>query len=283
MKSTHFVLSDEQVNSYGFKVATLGINLERFRKNPVMLYQHDVNRVIGRWEQIEVKDGRLTAVPVFEQEDDFARSIGKKVENGFIKGASIGMHVQEVDKTGAMPIATRTELFEASVCAIPSNGNALRVLDAGGNLMTEQQIALTLSLPHAGTNLAQQLAVVLGLRGATDQQLIDAVKQMKQAPINQLIEKSMSEGRFTAHEKDHFTKILQHDFQAGKALIERLPKKKSLLTMLEQHQAQQRQTGQHPQQWTLDDYRKNDPQYLRKNPQLYQQLLEKEINKQHNI
>lgn len=31
--------------------------------------------------------------------------------------------------------------------------------------------------------------------------------------------------------------------------------------------------------WTLDDYRKNDPEYLRKNPEIYKQLIEQE-NKQ---
>jgi len=33
-----FILSDESVNSYNFKVITDGIDLERFKKNPVMLY-----------------------------------------------------------------------------------------------------------------------------------------------------------------------------------------------------------------------------------------------------
>ena len=36
-----FLISDESTNSYGFAVLTSGINLERFKKNPVMYYNHN--------------------------------------------------------------------------------------------------------------------------------------------------------------------------------------------------------------------------------------------------
>lgn len=36
-----FVLHDESVNTYGFRMLTSGANLEEFKKNPVMLLNHD--------------------------------------------------------------------------------------------------------------------------------------------------------------------------------------------------------------------------------------------------
>ena len=50
---TTFVLTDESVNSYGYRVLTSGIKMEQFLKNPVMLYSHDNNRMpIGTWENV---------------------------------------------------------------------------------------------------------------------------------------------------------------------------------------------------------------------------------------
>ena len=61
------VLCDsETINSYGFKTDVKGINLSRFEKNPVMLYQHNPHMVIGRWEDIKIEGGQLSATPVFD-------------------------------------------------------------------------------------------------------------------------------------------------------------------------------------------------------------------------
>ena len=38
--SKSFILSEESINDRGFRVLTGGINLERFKKNPVMLWMH---------------------------------------------------------------------------------------------------------------------------------------------------------------------------------------------------------------------------------------------------
>lgn len=38
--SKRIILSDSSLNRYGYRVLTEGINLEAFKKNPVMLYMH---------------------------------------------------------------------------------------------------------------------------------------------------------------------------------------------------------------------------------------------------
>ena len=50
-----FIISDESVNADGFVIQTKGIRTERFKKNPVMLLNHDdYSLPIGRWENIRV-------------------------------------------------------------------------------------------------------------------------------------------------------------------------------------------------------------------------------------
>ena len=64
--ATSFVLSDGRiVNNHGFRIDLRGVNLDRFKANPVMLYQHDIERIIGRWDNIRVEDNRLMADAVF--------------------------------------------------------------------------------------------------------------------------------------------------------------------------------------------------------------------------
>ena len=85
-----FVLSDESPNSYGFKVLTDGIILDRFMANPVMYYKHDRETgVIGRWENIRKQGGKLLGTPVFDRKDELGIRIANKVKDGFIKGASM--------------------------------------------------------------------------------------------------------------------------------------------------------------------------------------------------
>lgn len=127
------VLCDSNtINSYGFRTDVDGIDLTRFKKNPVMLYNHNPLQVIGKWENIAVveTDGRpsqLTAEPVFDMDDPFAAEIARKVEDGFIKGCSMGLMITQITKTKGIDTATESVLLEASIVSIPADENALVV------------------------------------------------------------------------------------------------------------------------------------------------------------
>ena len=145
-----FVLSDESINSYGFRVLTAGINLERFKKNPVMLWNHtrswsdkeDVILPIGRWENLRVEDGKLLGDTCFDMDDPFAVKIANKVEKGFVKTCSVG--IQEIELS-EMPehifpgqtrkTVIRSILWEVSLTDMPSNANAVSLYDSNGNII----------------------------------------------------------------------------------------------------------------------------------------------------
>ena len=86
-----FCVHDESVNTYGFRMLTSGANLEEFKKNPVVLYNHnDWETPIGRGENVRVEDGRILVDVVFDEEDEKGRTIAGKVERGFLRMASVG-------------------------------------------------------------------------------------------------------------------------------------------------------------------------------------------------
>ncbi len=177
-----FVLNDEKKqNSYGFKIKTSGISLERFNGNPVMLDGHNPSNlsVIGTWKDIKTENGILSADTDFDTEDENAKAIAGKVERGIIKGCSMGISFKKENLTydNGDLILTECELLEASIVAIPSNANALR-LYADGELMNETDVkALCLSVAENLNNFnnndmkkIQLSAMVLVALGLTEKQ-----------------------------------------------------------------------------------------------------------------
>ena len=131
-----FVLTDNTVDSYGERIIASGIKLDRFLKNPIMLYMHDYygwrdNSVIGRWTDVRIEGDALIATAEFAQ-DEFSQEIAQKVEQGVLNAVSVGIRVLEATyddmvegQDGAT--ITRSEIFEASIVIIPANENAIAI------------------------------------------------------------------------------------------------------------------------------------------------------------
>lgn len=137
-KAYKFTVHDDSVNTYGFRMLTEGANLEEFRKNPVVLYNHnDWEAPIGRADNIYKENGKLVAEIVFDEEDPKAAEIAGKVERGFLRMTSVGAWPPEEatddelmkleGQTG--PTITRWTLREISICPIGANHNALAMYD----------------------------------------------------------------------------------------------------------------------------------------------------------
>lgn len=156
MSKKRFVLNDESVkNTYGFRVLTAGINLTRFNDNPVCLNNHSnsTKDVLGEWIALETKDGLLTAEPDFDTEDVEGKEVVRKVENGKIKGCSIGIII-DPDKmllVNGELILSECELLEASIVAVPSNSKAIVLYSSEGVMLDETEVK-TLCLSADKTN-----------------------------------------------------------------------------------------------------------------------------------
>lgn len=145
MSQNRIILSDSSVNCYGYRVLTEGLNLEAFKKNPVMLYMHFHDegspiwgnyKAIGHWEDIQINGDELSAIPIFDKVDDLSKEVAAKYEAGTFSAASIGMQIiaTSANKELLLPGQTRetvTEalLMEASIVDIPANRNAVRLYD----------------------------------------------------------------------------------------------------------------------------------------------------------
>lgn len=190
-----FILHDDSVNTYRFRMLTAGANLDEFRRNPVMFLHHnDYDLPIGRWENIRVEGSQILADAVFDELDDQAMKVKGKVDRGFIRMASIGAWApEEKTEDPAMmlpgqtgPTVTKWTVREASIVAIGANHNALRLYNRStGELIdlsdTDAVPRLMDDLPIKKNDNMSTLKTILNLQdNASDADIETAVQNLQQ-------------------------------------------------------------------------------------------------------
>lgn len=214
-KSTkRFVISTESKNNKGFRVRTSGIQLLEYEQNPIMLWMHkrpkgeskDEILPIGFFTDLAFEGGQLMGTPVFDDTDDFAMKIYKKVENGTLKMASAGLVPLKWSKVDSDTWLEKSKLKEISLVDIGSNADALAVAlcDENGSYITlsldqihenlktktdmktiklnAEELLVTLSLSENATDAEAQTAIENLVTLAADQKTqIDALKSEKKA------------------------------------------------------------------------------------------------------
>lgn len=137
-----FVLSDSSVNSYGFRLATGGYQLDEFKKNPIGYLMHKrEDGVLVKWDDLRVEGDKVLAKPVINMSNANAQKTVDEIENGFLNAASVG-HIVALEasddralkwpnQTG--PTVTKWFNREASLVDIPGNYNALALYDQDGH------------------------------------------------------------------------------------------------------------------------------------------------------
>jgi HK97 family phage prohead protease len=112
-----------------------GADLGRFRGNPVLGYGHSywgrTNLPIGRVdpESLMIADRQLSGEIQFDQGDEFAREVERKMRAGYLNAVSIGFDVTQwesaEDNYWRGGVATKWELSELSVVPVPMDSSAL--------------------------------------------------------------------------------------------------------------------------------------------------------------
>ena len=192
-----FVLHDESVNSYGFWMMTAGADLSQFKKNPIMLWNHnrswrdtkDTLLPIGHWDNVRKEGDKILADPVFDA-DEFAQTIASKVLAGTLRMASAGVKVlatsneaKHIKPGQRYETVTKWRMREASIVDIGSNDNALALYDDNGVIITlsdEGAIPLKeLSTTNTNEHMDKltELKKILNLNeGAGEQEIIAVIQ-----------------------------------------------------------------------------------------------------------
>lgn len=268
-KTKSFILTDESVNTYGFRILMSGGDLEQFRRNPVMFYNHnDWETPIGRWENIRLEDGKLLADPVFDMDDENAKKIAGKVDRGFLRAASIGLRIIEKSESPELilqgqkyPTVTKWQLREASVVTIGANHNALRLYDVNDKLMSDEQIfklfdnTAVVTPPQNEATMKKEILTLLDLaEGSTEEQAQEAIQHLidenkklqdkedqrekaeeeaRKAEAVKLIDAAIRDGRINADAKQDMIDLFDADFEKAKKILAAIPVRKSVKQQIE--------------------------------------------------
>lgn len=211
------IISTSGLNCYGGRVLTSGIDLTQFQKNPLLLWMHrrsfDRDAMpIGRIDNLRIDGDRLIGMPVFDQNDEFAKKIESKWENGFLRMASAGIEIIETSDAPEHLLQgqtrrtiTRCRLEEVSIVDMGGNDEALQLYDRSGKVLKlaagEDSDALPLLAPEknddpTGTapdgkadnqtnkstqNMNKEILQLLGLsETATEQEAVGALRLLKE-------------------------------------------------------------------------------------------------------
>jgi HK97 family phage prohead protease len=101
-------------------------DLAKFMENPVMLFSHQLDKVIGSWKILEEQEKGLYGEAEINLNTQLGKDVYALITDGDLKGLSIGYEVREadIDKVTGVRLLKKVRLWEVSIVAIPMNQNA---------------------------------------------------------------------------------------------------------------------------------------------------------------
>lgn len=240
-KKIKVLISNGKVNSYGFRVLTSGIDIEQYRKNPILLWMHhrplggskDEVLPLGVVEDLELAGDALYGTPVILANDEFSKGILERWENGTLKMVSPRFDDVEFssEKEYLAPgqrgeTVIKCKLTEVSIVDIGANDDALQLYKDGENItLTLAGKKSQIPLINKTSMDLTKIALALGLNeDATREEILAQIALCMQAQeqvgtlqtendniklsaITGIVNQAVQEKRIKEDQKDHFVAL----------------------------------------------------------------------------
>lgn len=220
-----FIVNTENVNSYGYRIITKGIETEQYERNPVVLFMHQRpdykptgDEVIGR-ARLSKEGDQLLAYVTFDSENEYASKIEKKVKGNFIRMCSMYADVIETSSDPALAkpgqkyeTITKCKLIEISIVDIGGNDDAIR-LSAGGST---PKIKLLNQKSENKMSELKTIALALGKSADSSELLVlEAVNELKLSLQKKETEVTEWKDKYIALQKSEATTIVNKAVKLG--------------------------------------------------------------------
>ena len=231
-------ITNDSLNSYGTRVLTAGMDMEQYRRNPVLLYMHERGNVIGYMKDLKVEDGAVTGEPVFDEASELSKRCKRQFEFGSLRMVSVGIDIVEMSEAAehlvagqTRPTVTKSKLFEVSVVDIGANDDAIvlkkdgTVIDLGEGgecllpllnqnpkrqerSMDQKTLAQQLGLPETADEAAigAKLAELKAAR-EREEQLRQENEALRLGRIEAAVAKAIGEKRIGAERRQQFVEL----------------------------------------------------------------------------
>ena len=232
-------ISNDSLNSYGFRVLTSGVDVAQYNRNPVLLYMHERGNVLGYVKDPKVENNEVTGELMFDCASELSQRCKKQFEFGSLRMVSAGLEILETSEDKDLlvagqtrPTITKSKLFEVSIVDVGANDDAL-VLQRNGKVITlgrdgdcdlpllknnnKQQkteemenktIALQLGLPETATDA--EISAKLTELNALKEQNVSLLKEKESLTlvnITNLVTQAIAEKRLEEKDKDQFVEL----------------------------------------------------------------------------
>lgn len=217
--SIDFVICDNTVNRYGWRLLVEGIDLTNFNKNPVACKQHNMwEAPIGKWSDLRVDNSRLIGKLHFDPSDDDSVELYWKYKDGFMSAVSLSIAPTETSTDPSVMIpgqkyetVTKSELLEISTVTVPGQGNAVKLCYPNGS---EYKLSLIENnSAMSGQKTVEQLTQDLQAANAANETL-------KKLCADQLIALHAQRGVVSEAENPSLLKLALMDFESVKLMLE---------------------------------------------------------------
>lgn len=256
-----FLLSDNSVNTHGFRLLTSGYQLNDYKRNPIGYFMHERDKgVLVKWEDLTVENDSVFGFPVINMAHPRAQQTIDEIENGFLNAASVG-HIIALEissnpadvlpnQTG--PTVTKWFNRECSLCDIPGNYNSLVLFDKDDKQInladfsnnqlqnTMKQIFFTLAHLAAMNLKAEATEVEIGTAfndlvakaakaEGLQTQLTDLNKKVKTDEVKGLLNAALTAKKITEETRKKLEVDYATNSEGLKNLIDSLPAYKSVI------------------------------------------------------
>lgn len=179
-----FIGATEGMKLDGRSFKMSGVDLSRFKANPVVLWAHDDTRPpIGR-ASAHVRGGQLMVEVEFDPEDEFAQVVASKYRRGFLNAVSM-LPLPVGFRRGMRPrsgVIDEWELVEVSAVPIPVDRDAVKVgrslmRHIGEELLDLADLPRSVDLdePTTGSPAEPESTTVPPSQGAATSEVLDAL------------------------------------------------------------------------------------------------------------
>ena len=228
-------LTNDRLNSYGYRVLTDGVDITQYERNPILLYMHNRGKAIGLIKDIKKENGEITGEPVFDEATELSTQCKKQWDFGTLRMVSIGFEIVETSEAAELVVpgqryatVTKARLIEVSLVDIGANNDAIRLhkdgqlitLSEGGDCplprlnhkptnnqpqMDIKALALTLGLPETADEAAvnAKLNELKGSKEESDRMRTEN-EQLKLAQITAAVDAAIKARKIPADKKQHF-------------------------------------------------------------------------------
>lgn len=232
-------ISNDSLNSYGFRVLTSGMDVGQYGRNPVLLYMHERGNVVGYVKDLKVENNEVTGELMFDCASELSQRCKKQFEFGSLRMVSAGLEILETSEDKDLlvagqtrPTITKSKLFEVSIADVGANDDAL-VLQRNGKMITlgrdsdcdlpllnnnnkqkkteemeNKTIALQLGLPETATDA--EISAKLTELNAMKEQNVSLLKEKESLTlvnITNLVTQAIAEKRLEEKDKDQFVEL----------------------------------------------------------------------------